>query len=107
MISDVFSERVSVSQIETLTIWRERVLAQQRRVLAHAVEHDDRVVERVAEDGSTAATVAAVTTRPVSEYTPIVMMTSWNSATIVGTAYLNSNRNARYATIRNIEKMTA
>ena len=50
VISDVFSERVSVSQIETLTICANEFLPQQRRVLAHAVEHDDRVVERVAED---------------------------------------------------------
>ncbi len=48
-----------------------------------------------------------MTTRPVSEYTPTVMITSCNSATIVGSAYLNSKRIVRYAMISSIEKMTA
>ena len=47
----VASERRSVSQTETFAIVRERRPRHQRDVLAHAVEDDDRVVDRVAEDG--------------------------------------------------------
>ena len=44
----------------------ERRAPHQRHVLAHAVEDDDRVVDRVAEDVRIAATVAVDTSRPVS-----------------------------------------
>ena len=44
---------------------------------------------------STAATVAEVTSRPVIEYTPSVMIRSWISAAMVGAAYRQSNRKAR------------
>ena len=41
---------------------------------------------------STAITVAGVTSKPAIEYTPIVMSTSWISATSVGIAMRSSNR---------------
>ena len=40
---------------------------------------------------SSAATVAVVTSRSASAYTPAVISRSWNSAISTGTAYLNSN----------------
>ena len=43
---------------------------------------------------NSAATVAVVTSRPVSEYTPAVISRSCISAISTGTAYFHSNRSA-------------
>ena len=56
---------------------------------------------------SSAATVDAVTSRPVSEYTPAVMRRSWTSAMSTGTAYFHSNRSAMYALITSSDAMIA
>ncbi len=56
---------------------------------------------------SSAATVAVVTSRPVSEYTPAVISRSCISAISTGTAYFHSKRSAMYAEITSSEAMIA
>ena len=64
VITEVTIDRRSTSQTETFAIVADARARHQAQVLAHAVEDDDRVVDRVAEDGEQAATVAALTSRP-------------------------------------------
>ena len=51
VVSEVMIDRVSVSWTERLTICAVGRAAHQRDVLPDAVEHDDHVVERIAQDG--------------------------------------------------------
>ena len=50
-VACVSTERGSVSLIERLSVVVQRLLALLLQVLAHAIEDDDRVVERVADHG--------------------------------------------------------
>ena len=63
----VASERGIVSQSDTFAIVRDRRAPHQRDVLAHAVEDDDRVVDRVAEDRQDRRHRRGVTSRPSNE----------------------------------------
>src|SRR5437764_787298 len=56
---------------------------------------------------SSAATVAVVTSRPVSAYTPLVINRSCINAISTGTANFHSNRSATYTEISSSEAMIA
>ena len=54
-----------------------------------------------------ATTVAGVTSKPVTAYTPTVMMMSWITAMIAASAMRHSKRNVRYAAITKKNTMSA
>src|SRR6266699_3356979 len=103
----VASDRVSTSDIERLTICENaargnRGTLSRTRSNTMIVSYSEypRIV-------SSAATVAAVTSRPVSEYTPAVISRSCISAISTGTAYFHSKRRAMYAEITSSDAMIA
>ena len=92
----VASERRIVSQSDTLTIVGERRPPHQRDVLADAVEDDDRVVDRVAEDGQDRRDRRRRHLGPMSEYMPIAISTSC-AARSIGTANFHWKRKLMYS----------
>ena len=90
----VASDLVSTSDIERLTICENAargIRGTFSRTLSKTMIVSYSEYPRIV---NSAATVAVVTSRPVSEYTPAVISRSCISAISTGTAYFHSNRSA-------------